>query len=62
MRSVGSTELENAQNDEVNVDSKKLSAIYQFARALPMMFVPSANKVTGKRKRLVKLACDKVAR
>mmetsp|Transcript_13925 Transcript_13925/g.25418 ORF Transcript_13925/g.25418 Transcript_13925/m.25418 type:complete len:392 (-) Transcript_13925:168-1343(-) len=39
-----------AQNDESNVDARKLSAIYQFARALPIMFVPLHNKATAKGK------------
>jgi len=38
------------ENSGAHVDTKKLSAIYQFATALPMMFVPSPNKPTAKRK------------
>jgi len=33
-----------AENDESTIDTRKLSAIYHFARALPMMFVPPPNK------------------
>ncbi|KAL9188741.1 hypothetical protein ACHAXT_007119 [Thalassiosira profunda] len=35
--------------EHVNVEAEKLSAIYQFARSLPLMFVPS-KKCTGKRR------------
>jgi len=41
---------DGAQNEEFNVDAKKLSAIYQFAKAKPLMFVPPFNKATSKRK------------
>lgn len=37
--------MAHVRDDQVyNVDLKKLSAIYQFARAEPMMFVASASK------------------
>jgi len=39
-----------AQNEESNVDARKLSAVYQFVRALPMECIPSA-AASGKRKR-----------
>ena len=35
---------EHAVDDEFNVRKKKLSAIYQFARSMPLMFVPAASK------------------
>mmetsp|Transcript_31008 Transcript_31008/g.65484 ORF Transcript_31008/g.65484 Transcript_31008/m.65484 type:complete len:128 (-) Transcript_31008:149-532(-) len=42
-----------SENDreESNVDARKLSAIYQFARAVPLMFVPASPKnASNKRK------------
>mmetsp|Transcript_27748 Transcript_27748/g.48026 ORF Transcript_27748/g.48026 Transcript_27748/m.48026 type:complete len:394 (+) Transcript_27748:523-1704(+) len=39
-----------SQNNKSNVDAKKLSTIYQFVIALPMMFVPPPSKETNKRK------------
>jgi len=40
-----------AQNeDESNINSRKLTAVYQFARAMPMLFVPPPSKMTYKRK------------
>ena len=38
------------ENSGAHVGAKKLSAVYQFVKALPMMFVPSQNKATKKRK------------
>ena len=35
----------------IRVDKRKLSSIYQFARAVPMMFVPSPKKKEGGTKR-----------
>jgi len=42
-----------SQNDgeETNVDARKLSAIYQFARAVPLMFVPSSKNASRPTKR-----------
>eukprot|EP00579_Thalassiosira_antarctica_P002902 CAMPEP_0201877290 /NCGR_PEP_ID=MMETSP0902-20130614/8745_1 /ASSEMBLY_ACC=CAM_ASM_000551 /TAXON_ID=420261 /ORGANISM="Thalassiosira antarctica, Strain CCMP982" /LENGTH=383 /DNA_ID=CAMNT_0048404717 /DNA_START=500 /DNA_END=1651 /DNA_ORIENTATION=- len=39
-----------AQNNESNIDARKLSAIYQFAKAKPLMIVPPQRKATNKRK------------
>ena len=38
------------ENSGASVDTQKLSAIYQFSKALPMMFVPPQRKATNKRK------------
>ena len=37
-------------NEGENVDARKLSAIYQFVRALPLMFLPPTKRASGKRK------------
>jgi len=37
-------------DDEENVDARQLSAIYQFARAVPLMFVQSPTNASTKRK------------
>jgi len=37
------------ENSGASVDTKKLSAIYQFSKALPMMFVPPERNATNKR-------------
>lgn len=40
-----------AQNDEGNIiGAKNLDAIYQFARTVPLMFVPYNSKAGDKRK------------
>jgi len=42
---------QNDDDEETNVDAMKLSAIYQFARAVPLMFVPASPKnASNKRK------------
>jgi len=40
---------QNDDDEETNVDAMKLSAIYQFARAVPLMFVPSPKNASTKR-------------
>jgi hypothetical protein len=44
---------------ENNVDAKKLSVIYQFVRALPLMFIPTTtSKDTGGKRRRLKRSSD----
>ena len=42
----------NVPEFEYNFDQRKLSAIYQFARSMPLQFIPSMKEEKKKRKRV----------
>ena len=48
---------QNNDNDGLanSIDARKLSAIYQFARALPLLFAPPAKRVAGEKRKIGKV-------